>query len=389
MDNIIELKKHNNIGIAVDVGTTTIGISCLDINSKKEILSLLYRNPQGRYGADIITRIKKCIDDPDMLNTLSDDLIHSIFDSLKKNLGRKYKDISCVCYSGNTTMLHILRKLSVTGLSKAPFTPVTLDYYENRCTSEGVSGFSGTDNNIVAEAEKSFNEIYLPGFSAFVGADILSGAEYLGMGQNKEYDLLVDLGTNGEILLLNSDSGFATSTACGPVFDYGITGAVYGSECIHGIAESIRKGMIDRTGLIKGIFFDKGIELDNFITIRQEHVRNFQMAKAAIYAGIMCLMKKAGIDHTYIGNVYISGGLGFYMDVNDAFTTKLLPKKFRGKITVSGNTSLSGCCKYVLADDEERKKILSNYDNIRNRTEAFELAEYDDFQDIYISSMNF
>ena len=81
------------------------------------------------------------------------------------------------------------------------------------------------------------------------------------------------------------------------------------------------------------------------------------MAKAAIYAGILCLMKKADIYHTDIGKVYISGGLGFYMDINDAFTTKLLPKKFRGKITVSGNTSLLGCESFVLADDEETSSM--------------------------------
>lgn len=390
MSKVVNFPKQNNVGVAVDVGTTTIGISCLDLYSHEEIISYLFRNPQGRYGADVITRIKTCIDDPCMLKTMSEMLTETIYKTLKTNLGKKYNDISVICYSGNTTMLHILRGLSVEGLAAAPFNPVTLDLYENERVLDA------SDENIEeVNNDKTIKEIYLPGFSAFVGADILSGAVYLGMGGKEQYDLLIDLGTNGELLLINKERGYATSTACGPVFDHGVIGAIYGSECIHGIAASLRSGIIDKTGLIKGIFFDKGIELDKRIVIKQEHVRRFQMAKAAIYAGVLCLMKKAGIDNGDIGNVYISGGLGFYMDVTDAFTTKLIPKELRGKITVSGNTSLLGAEKYIMAYDEEnneatsRSDIMAEYDSMRYRTEAFELADYDGFQDIYINSMNF
>lgn len=410
MSKVLNFPKQNNVGVAVDVGTTTIGISCVDLYSHEEIISYLFKNPQGRYGADVITRIKTCIDDSGMLNTMSEMLTETIYKTLKTNLGQKYNNISDVCFSGNTTMLHILRGLSVEGLAAAPFNPVTLDLYQSKRV------FDVSDENInEVNSNKTIKEIYLPGFSAFVGADILSGAAYLGMGKKEKYDLLIDLGTNGELLLINKDRGYATSTACGPVFDHGVIGAIYGSECIHGIAASLRSGIIDKTGLIKGIFFDKGIELDNRIIIKQEHVRRFQMAKAAIYAGVLCLMEKAGIDYDDIGNVYISGGLGFYMDVMDAFTTRLIPKELRGKITVSGNTSLLGAQMFIMAyegnnkedtgyqntdnvinDHKDRKRemlsrtdITEEYDGMRVRTEAFELADYDGFQDIYINSMNF
>lgn len=379
--------KYDNfksIGVAVDVGTTTIGVSCIDIHTNTVINEFSFSNPQKVYGADVITRIKNCIDDPSAEKNMSDMLLIRLNEELKNRLGESYSRITHICYSGNTTMLHILRCLSVEGLSKAPFSPVSLDYFE--CGSDNVT------------------EMFLPGFSAFVGADILAGAEYLGMGKNDEYDLLIDLGTNGEMLLINNKCGFATSTACGPVFDYGITGAVYGSESIHAIAGCVKRGLIDNTGLIKEPFFERGIELDKGFVIRQDHVRRFQTAKAAIFAGIKCLMKKAGIDYVNIGHVYISGGLGFYLDVKDAFITQMLPTEFRGRITVSGNTSLEGAKRFLVSygndnnneyglDSEDkstgRNKIITEYKCMINRTEAFELADYEEFQDVYIKALNF
>lgn len=379
--------KYDNfksIGVAVDVGTTTIGVSCIDTNTNIVINEFSFSNPQKVYGADVITRIKNCIDDPSAEKNMSDMLLIRLNEELKNRLGESYSRITHICYSGNTTMLHILRCLSVEGLSKAPFSPVSLDYFE--CGSDNVT------------------EMFLPGFSAFVGADILTGAEYLGMGKNDEYDLLIDLGTNGEMLLINNKCGYATSTACGPVFDYGITGAVYGSESIHAIAGCVKRGLIDNTGLIKEPFFERGIELDKGFVIRQDHVRRFQTAKAAIFAGIKCLMKKAGIDYVNIGHVYISGGLGFYLDVKDAFITQMLPTEFRGRITVSGNTSLEGAKRFLVSygndnnneyglDSEDkstgRNKIITEYKCMINRTEAFELADYEEFQDVYIKALNF
>jgi uncharacterized 2Fe-2S/4Fe-4S cluster protein (DUF4445 family) len=276
-------------------------------------------------------------------------------------------------------MQHILRCLSVEGLSKAPFTPVSLDYFECEVSHE--------DNKAVINEAGNVRELFLPGFSAFVGADILAGVEYLGMGKSNRYDLLIDLGTNGELVLLNNQKGYATSTACGPVFDYGISGAVYGSECIKAIAMCIKRGLIDETGLIKEPFFEKGIDISDDITISQVQLRRFQMAKAAIYAGVISLIKKADIDYDDIENVYISGGLGFYLNIRDAFTVKMLPEQLKDKITVSGNTSLSGAERFLLSDDKDT--ILANYESIRSRTESFELADYERFEGIYIDSMNF
>jgi uncharacterized 2Fe-2S/4Fe-4S cluster protein (DUF4445 family) len=381
MENaLINQTNHNGVYVAVDVGTTSIGVSCFDVETDSQLAYFSFSNPQKIYGADVITRIKSCLDTPSAEKNMSDMLLIKLNEALKDNLGEAYNRISCLCYSGNTTMQHILRCLPVDGLSKAPFTPVSLEYFECEVAHE--------DNKAVINEAGNVREIFLPGFSAFVGADILAGVECLGMGKNDKYDLLIDLGTNGELVLINNQKGYATSTACGPVFDYGITGAVYGSECIKAIAMCIKRGLIDETGLIREPFFDSGINISDDITITQEQVRRFQMAKAAIYAGVSCLIAKADIDFEDIENVYISGGLGFYLNVRDAFSVKMLPEELKDKITVLGNTSLEGASRFLMAGDN-RSLILEEYEGIRSRTESFELADYEYFQVTYINSMNF
>lgn len=376
----MEQKKadiHDKIGVAVDLGSTTLAVSCMDMVSKKEISAFSFPNPQYRFGADVITRIRHCIDDDEMITKLSNMVEESLMEKLREELKDSYCNICRIVYSGNTAMLHILRGLSVNGLAAAPFTPVDIEYKEE-----------------TKMENPAITVVYPPGFSAFVGADILTGAGFLQMGDTDAYDLLVDLGTNGEMLLLNKEHGYAASTACGPVFDHVLTGASYGSECIRAIANCVKRGLIDNTGKIKEPFFEKGIVIDNKFVIRQENIRNFQLAKAAIYAGIKCLCTKAEICLSDIQTVYISGGLGFYMDIKDAFTVKMLPEEFRGKVITSGNTSLEGAKKLLMAENigeehMEKDDILFLYENIRKRTESFELADMDKFQDIYMHSLDF
>ncbi len=362
-------KDIKNIGVAVDLGSTTIVVNCMDLEKREEITAFSFTNPQYAYGADVISRIRFCMEDEQNLLMLGQIVERALKEKLTEKLGTAYSHIEKIVYSGNTTMLHILRGFSVEGLSRSPFMPVSTDYDE-------------IDKNGV-------KMIYPPGFSAFVGADILTGAEVLGIGRKETYDLLVDLGTNGEILLLNKDCGIATATACGPVFDSAVKGAVYGSESIKAIANCVKRRLVDKTGKIAGPYFEKGITIDKGFVISQENIRNFQLAKGAIYAGIQCLLREAGITADCIANIYISGGLGFYMDIRDAFTVKMLPEEFRNKITISGNTSLEGAKKLVSANSGESEIILSEYEAIKGRTRSLELADLEGFQKIYMQSLDF
>lgn len=361
--------KCQNVGVAVDLGSTTIAVSCMDLNRKEELTAFSFSNPQYAYGTDVISRIHFCMEEKGNLLLLEQAVRQTLKERLKRKLGALYPNIRGIVYNGNTTMLHILRGFSVEGLSKSPFSPVSTGYEETE--------------------EKGIKTIFPPGFSAFVGADILTGAEFLEMGKEQKFDFLIDLGTNGEMLLLNRECGYATATACGPVFDSAVTGAVYGSESMRAIANCVKRRLVDTTGRIAKPYFDKGIEIDKEFVIKQDNIRDFQLAKGAIYAGIQCLLKKADVTADKIANVYISGGLGFNMDIRDAFTVKMLPKEFTGKIRISGNSSLEGAKKLLVADQEEQQKIISEYEAIKKRTVSFELADLDMFQETYMQSLNF
>ncbi|MDE5777475.1 MAG: ASKHA domain-containing protein [Lachnospiraceae bacterium] len=383
MEKDIRTNRKRDIGVAVDLGSTSIAVSCFDVNTKEELTSFSYTNPQTAYGADVMTRIKLCAGDEDMLAKLGKLVKESLKEQLMAHISGDFHQIKKIVYSGNTTMLHILQGLSVDGLAAVPFTPENLEFDRQDIAFGEVFGCKA------AEKSDRVSVYYSPGFSAFVGADILTGVEFLKMGQHDYYDLLVDLGTNGEMVLLNRYNGYASSTACGCVFDSAVTGAVYGSECIKAIANCIKRNLIDENGMIAAPYFDKGIVIDKGFVIKQEHVRKFQLAKGAINAGITCLMERAGITADVIGNVYISGGLGFYMNVREAFVVKMLPKALKGKIMVSGNTSLEGAKKLLLADETKLTHILEAYEAIKSRTQSFELANFEGFQEEFMKALNF
>lgn len=358
------------IGAAIDLGSTTIALKCFDMDTKNEIGETSFANPQYRYGADIITRIQHCMKDASMENKLQELVWEALELHIKNLLGADaVKNLELLVICGNTAMQHILRNLSLKGLASAPFHAVDLEEARESVVFDG----------------QHITVLYPPGLSPFVGADLLAGAAHLQMGQTQHFDLLVDLGTNGEIILLNNKAGYASSTACGPVFDHALSGAAYGSESIHAIANCVKRKLIDENGVIAEPFFEKGIVIDKDFVIRQQNVRNFQLAKSAIYAGICCLATEAGIRMEEIGNVYISGGLGFYMDVKDAFTVGLLPDALREKTIISGNSSLEGAIGFLF----EPERMEKNCEELKKRIQCYELSQMPQFETLYIKSLNF
>lgn len=357
------------IGAAVDLGSTTIAIQCMDIKSGTILKSATCPNPQYLYGADIITRIQYCIKEEHMAVVLKNIVQDTLQEQLQHLLGEHISDLKKIVISGNTVMQHILRGFPVNGLSMSPFTPFSLEAGEDVWEFDGIS----------------VPVFYPQGLSAFVGADVISGGAFLQMGNEEDYEILIDLGTNGEILLLNDKTGLATSTACGPVFDHAVSGAGYGNESIHAIANCIQRGLIDETGTIADVFFDKGIKIAKNFVIQQGNVRNFQLAKAAIYSGIICMKQNAGITWEQISKIYISGGLGFHMQLRDAFIVGLLPQPLKGKTIVSGNSSLSGAIEFLRNPDSMKKRCAQ----IVEKTTAVELANLEHFQEEYIKAMYF
>ena len=232
------------------------------------------------------------------------------------------------------------------------------------------------------EETKAFT---LPGFSAFVGGDIMAGVLASGMYKQKEISLLIDLGTNGEMVLGNEKKMLACSTAAGPAFEGMLQAqgkAVWGADIVEYVAGLLEKGIVDETGLLIEPYFTEGITIAG-IQITQEHIRSLQTAKAAIAAGVQMLVKKYGLTGAEeIDKVYLAGGFGYYLKEESALTIGVLPEALRGKIQAVGNSALAGCYYYHFAP-----RALSETKEIRNITKVLNLAELDEFNESFLESM--
>ena len=261
-------------------------------------------------------------------------------------------------------MIHFLLKLSVNGMAGYPFTPERLD-----------------GERLIHQDMEIF---ILPGKSAFVGGDIVSGVRYLNLGTHKDYDLLIDLGTNGELWLLNKEQGVCTSTSCGPAFANSVTkGSIHGTSLLDELAEAYGKGKADSTGLLQGEYFEKGISCGE-ILITQDTVRQIQLAKAAILTGIELAAYELRLPLTDITHVYLAGGFGFYLDLDSAYCLGMFPEEFRGKVERVGNTSLSGAIQTLMHPDDmlELPKVLKE-------SKVMDLSLDKNFQEFFLHHIEF
>ena len=409
------LCDEKNVGIAIDLGTTTIaGAIMAECDDDKSLITQDYENctktavmnHQRIYGADVISRIKAANEgNAKELKSLVTDDINDVVSALCKKT--KYKNnIERIILAGNTTMLHLFMGDSCEGLGRSPYTPSRLEYptFEH--------------NGIQVEI--------FPGISAFVGADIVSGLYALGFDDipKGQIYMLIDLGTNGEMAVADSEKITACSTAAGPVFEgggiscgmAGIPGAIEhvtieksqahidviegaepcgicGSGVLELVSELRRQGIIDETGLLAEEYFDDGFVIaqrpgtaNGKIRFTRNDIRAVQLAKAAIRSGIDTLLKEHGCTYDMVTRVYLAGGFGEHLLAEKIRYLRLLPDSFldRGILTIAGNTSLLGCFR-ALSDPLHKEKIKE----IRRKTSEITLAETDAFGNAFINNMNF
>ena len=235
--------------------------------------------------------------------------------------------------------------------------------------------------------------ILMPGISAFIGGDIVSGLYTLGFKEKKEIAMLIDLGTNAEMVIGNCDKMLALSAAAGPAFDQ----KVYGSQLIKAVAQILREEKADRTGCLADEYFELGCIAGRTL-VKQEEIRELQKAKAAVAAGITLLAREYGVSFTQIDKVYIAGGLGFYLDLDAAVEIGLFPKEFAGKMEAVGNTSLEGAYRYAMAlqqgeSEELQMEVATKPERelkeLLSRVQELNLAELEGFEETYINAMNF
>ncbi|MCR5476123.1 MAG: ASKHA domain-containing protein [Lachnospiraceae bacterium] len=329
--------------LAADVGTTTIAMA--RISGAGEILQSFTRvNPQVRFGADVLSRIQAA-KDPEKARIMRESVREVLAEGVRELTRSECVQsepaddgLSPSLYiAANTTMSYLLLGYDPKELGEAPF-------YASHVN--GGSLLLPRDTGISQEGSGNpASGILLPGFSAFVGGDLYAGALACGMGEREELQLLIDLGTNGEILLGNREGILGCATAAGPAFEGGPNRGIFGADMVHLTAELLRRGYVDETGLLRDPYFENGITIGG-LTVTQPQIRAIQLAKAAIAAGTRILMERRGVRPERISRVILAGGFGYYLQPADAARIGLLPEELAAKAVPGGNTALAGAALY-------------------------------------------
>lgn len=389
-DSLIVGGKRRGLGIAVDLGSTTIAAQLIDRSNGETLGVRTGLNPQVSHGADIMSRVRFALDNRDLT-----DVIRRFLGAMIGDLaaGREIAEIVLV---GNTVMHHLFCDLDIAPLSHVPFTSPTL----------GEQRFNAADLGWPLSDVTQIR--FLRCLGGFVGSDILAGIGAVDLCRDGDLRVLIDLGTNGEIALGNRDRVLVASTAAGTAFEAGCihdgmraaNGAiahvmagkngqldcqVIGGGSPQGICGS---GLVDAvaTGLSLGRILPSGRIADGSrmfpvageIALRQADVRELQLAKGAIAAGLRILLKHWGASMADIQTLYLAGAFGNYLEVDSARRIGLIECPSH-VVTIAGNTALRGA-KQILAGNTQLAQT-----NVRHVM----LAADAEFEDYFVSCMGF
>ncbi len=381
------LENSGKIGLAVDIGTTTVAAYLYDLTTGQELGSRCVENPQKTHGADVISRIGYALEGgANALRREIEDCIAFLSDALCRTVGVTVPDRAVVV--GNTTMLHLISGVDVKPLSAAPF---LLD-----CTFDEWVGV----------------RYYPPVLSAYVGADMTAAILASGMCRGDQTVLLLDVGTNGEMALFHKGKLYVCSTAAGPAFE----GA--GISCgVPAIPGAIRRVWVEEgrmryatvddhmppvglcgTGLIDtaaallelDILEDSGFMEedapigDSGLTLTRADIRQLQLAKAAIRAGVDTLLYLAGVEMSDVDRVDLAGGFGTYLPPESCAAIGLIPQEAVGKIRVLGNAAGRGAIRMLLSEKE-----IDAARRIAQQAQVVELSGDAYFMERYVESMMF
>ncbi len=407
-NELLNITNNTNkiYGLAIDIGTTTINSLLIDMQSGEIIDCASCYNSQISCGTDVISRIvySKNSNGLEKLNNLLIDDLNNLINSVLKDKKINKKQIYTVSVAANTTMIHLLAKVNPQNMRLAPYVPV-------------FSEFQTKANELELNVNKNANLISFPNVGSYVGGDIVSGIMACGMCKDEKIKLLIDLGTNGEIVLGNSDWLMACACSAGPAFEgagvkcgtRAIDGAIEGfsikegirtinnskpigicgSGMIEVISELFDAGVLDRQGKFRNTNSKNIIEKKNkkayllcdkddlgtgqSIFINEQDIENIIRTKGAIFSGVQSLIDYAGIKFDDIDEVIIAGGLGESINFEKAVKLGLFPSIAKDKFKYLGNLSLKGSYLRLINKDahediEHIKKIM-NYFDISEDTE--------------------
>lgn len=425
-DILIALEEGNqedsNFGIVVDIGTTTLVASLINLNTGAELNTASAMNPQAIHAQDVLSRIKLA-SDAKGLEVLHSELIEEInrlLDELITNTLINKKSIYEIILSGNTCMLHLAAGINPHSLGKYPYIPAVTGGNHIKASDFGIG-----------IAEKGI--AYLPPIiSAYVGADITSGVLASQLYRQSGVVLFIDIGTNGEMVICRDGRLTAASTAAGPAFEgmnitYGMRAGkgaierfnieencrlklqtiggteavgICGSGLLDLVGELVTNGVIKKNGKfanpgdekIKPELSERLIQLEGKpvfqvtekVFLSQNDVRQVQLAKGAVRAGMEFLMDSVGVVAEEVERVLIAGSFGYHLRAKSLINIGLLPAQFDGKIEFIGNTSKSGGQAFLLNKEyrREMKKLAMNI-------EVIELANYKNFDRVFVGCLGF
>lgn len=416
-------------GVAVDIGTTTVAIKLVDLTTGDVVAVNSAANPQAAHGSDVVSRLQYIIQHPGGLKRLNQ-LIIKLVDGLIKNLcdeaGIHPEQIYKVILAGNTVMQHIALDIDPRHLAHKPYTPV----FQGPATIHATSlGIEINPHGVVYS---------IPNLACFVGSDITAVLTILDLDEQDKFQLAIDMGTNGEMVIGSKDRLLCCSSPAGPAWEgacikWGMRATrgaierveienselhfrtiggcdpigICGSGLIDIICGFLRAGVIDKSGRVlnpaqlpgkanglkKLIVHNNkkgnGLKIadigsGNSIVVSQNDIREIQLAKGAIASGTKILIAELGISPDEISNVYVAGAFGNHIRAKDVLDLGLIPKIAPEKIKFIGNAALTGS-EVILKSKEARKRA----EQISQKIEYIEVADRPEFQDNFVNAMHF
>jgi len=413
-------------GIALDIGTTTVVAKLIDMTDGQCLATKAALNPQSQYGDDVVSRITYAQTDAKLteLHKVIIDCINELLSRLCKQAHINANHIYEMCVVGNTTMNHIFLKLPITQLGHAPYKAFSLDAHD--CPAA----------RLALQINPAANIHTVENIAGFVGSDTTAVALAVDLDSAQDWILTVDIGTNGEPILSNSDKLYAASCAAGPAFEgariscgsRAVEGAIQavvandndidldvigscpprsicGSGLIDAVAVLLNLSIIDPTGrftnpgtlksslppaILSRIIEQGGQPAfrlasgEEEVILTQSDIREVQLAKAAIRAGIKLLEKKLGLEDSDIKQILLAGAFGNYIRPESALRIGLLPDVPAERIHFVGNAACSGA-QMILLSSQARTQARK----LARKIQYIEIAHEKDFPSVFADSMAF
>ena len=416
-------------GMAFDIGTTSIVGTLVHLETGEELAAVGGVNPQTVYGGDLMSRIAYAQFDEKKLVTLRAKVLNAVNGFIKEacaNAGVSPGHVYKIVVVGNTCMHHVFLGVDVTYVGLAPYAPAVSD------------GIVVAASELPLKAAPNAQVCLLPIVAGFVGADTMACVLATRIHESGELRALVDIGTNGEVVMGSKDRLMACSAPAGPALEgaqirHGMRGAVgaiedvridddvycgvigqapavgiCGSGLIDASAKMVGAGVMDTSGRMRPrhrdrlpaalgarlrttgtgaefvLVWDADAGKGEDVTLTQGDVRQLQLAKSAIYSGIVMLQRVMGIGDADLAELMLCGGFGNYINIESAVAIRLLPRLPRDRITYVGNAAHLGAQMALLS---ERERLRA--EELVHRIEHVALATHPDFQDIFVGGMAF